>query len=146
MNSKLTELFCPLKQALHLYNLGLDSIAASFFLDRYSEIVIERDTELYDYMRLVRPNDLVPTWTIAELGKALGNEIVAKDHHRLEVVCTAQYAGLRDERTDIWYQSSDGIEACFDTGTEAFNRAKLLIFCITSGFLQPQIITKTLQS
>ncbi len=144
MNKKLTELFCPLKEAIWLHNIVFPSMVANWFIDRRSEIVMLRESPECELMRLFRPNDMVPTWTIAELGKALGNEIVFRDYRRLEVICTGQYAGLRDDATDKWYSDSLGFEACYDSPNEARNRAKLLIYCIEHGFITADIFSKTL--
>lgn len=134
---------CTIEEALELQRHCLSDMVASWFYDRRSRRVFERNTAMYDIMRLSTPNDLIPAWTVLDLGRALGTEIRLPDGRQLEVIHTNQYSGLRDEITDRWYRISTD-EACFELAGEASNRARLLIFCLQSGLLNPEFVNQSI--
>lgn len=134
---------CTIEEALELQRHCLSDMVATWFYDRRSRRFFERSAAMYDIMRMSAPNDLIPAWTVLDLGRALGTEIRLPDGRQLEVINTCQYSGLRDERTDKWYRVSID-EACFEMAGEASNRARLLIFCLQNGLLNPEFVNQSI--
>lgn len=106
---------------------------------------MERGSAIHELAMMVSPNDVLPVWSVLDLGKALGKEIDFNNYLKLEVVTTAEYAGLRDCKTDKWYCLGN-FEACFDSGREASDRARLLIFCLEAGLLKPEYVNQSINS
>lgn len=134
---------CSLEEALELQRLCLSDMVATYFYDRRSRRVFERSAGLYDLLAVTSRNDLIPAWSILDLGHALGNEIRMPDGRQLEVIHTNLYSGLRDEQTDNWFRISTD-EACFDGAGEASNRARLLIYCLQNGLLKPEFVNQSI--
>lgn len=139
----MNEFLCSIEEALELQRLCLSEMAARYFIDRKSKKIFSRMSVEFELAKYSCPNDLVPTWTVLDLGRALGKEISMPDFTQLEVINTCEYSGLRNERTDRWHTIA-GQEACFANAGEPSNRARLLIYCLHNGLLRADIVNQSL--